>query len=59
MSSVLDQNVNKPQPFNPQKMVTRNNAYHNSCFVAPAVILTLIYRDVKNGVLARRNQGRI
>ncbi|XP_048594252.1 uncharacterized protein LOC125577188 [Brassica napus] len=34
----------------------RNNAYHNSCVVLPLVISKMIYRDVKNTILARRNR---
>ncbi|KAF2609593.1 hypothetical protein F2Q70_00007001, partial [Brassica cretica] len=33
----------------------RNNAYHISCVVLPPVISKMIYRDVKNTILARRN----
>lgn len=34
----------------------RNNAYDNSCAVDPAMISRLIYRDVKNIILERRNR---
>ncbi|RID46937.1 hypothetical protein BRARA_I03572 [Brassica rapa] len=36
----------------------RNNAYHNSCVVIPSVISKLIYRDVKNTILARRDRKK-
>ena len=33
----------------------RNKALHNNTLVAPSVIARLIYMDVKNTILARRN----
>lgn len=34
----------------------RNNIYHNNCVMAPAVIANMVYRDVKNIILARRKR---
>ncbi|KAF2610357.1 hypothetical protein F2Q70_00010017, partial [Brassica cretica] len=34
----------------------RNNVYHNNIAVAPSVISELIYRDVRNIIMARRKR---
>ena len=34
----------------------RNNIYHNNCVMAPAVIANMVYRHVKNIILARRKR---
>ncbi|KAF8083183.1 hypothetical protein N665_0789s0003 [Sinapis alba] len=34
----------------------RNNVYHNNCIIPPSGVAKMIYREVKNTIMARRDR---